>query len=75
MREVFPLMMPRQHLSPERRRLAAALREMREDTGLSAEAFGERQGWSQGKVSKSETGRTVLPAEDVVEVGDSRRTS
>lgn len=65
MREVFLLMMPRQHLSADRRRLAAALKEMREDTGLSAERFGEPHGWSQGKVSKIENGRTVPSPEDV----------
>lgn len=58
-------MMPRQHLSSDRHRLAAALRQMREDTGLSAERFGERHGWSQGKVSKIENGRTVPSPEDV----------
>jgi transcriptional regulator with XRE-family HTH domain len=62
---VFPLMMPRQHLSPDRRRLAAALKELREDSGLSAERFGEPHGWSQGKVSKIENGRTVPSPEDV----------
>lgn len=58
-------MMPRQHLSPDRHRLASALRRMREDTGLSAERFGEPHGWSQGKVSKIENGRTVPSPEDV----------
>lgn len=58
-------MMPRQHPTPDRRRLAAALREMREDSGLSAERFGEPHGWSQGKVSKIENGRTVPSPEDV----------
>lgn len=58
-------MMPRQHLSTDRRRLAAALKGMREDTGLSAERFGEPHGWSQGKVSKIENGRTVPSPEDV----------
>jgi transcriptional regulator with XRE-family HTH domain len=58
-------MMPRQHLSPDRHRLAAALRRMREDTGQSAERFGEPHGWSQGKVSKIENGRTVPSPEDV----------
>jgi hypothetical protein len=37
---VLLLMMPRQHLSPDRHRLAAALKQMREETGLSAERFG-----------------------------------
>lgn len=58
-------MMPREHPSPERRRLAAKLRELREDTGLSAGRFGEPHDWSQGKVSKIENGRTVPSAEDV----------
>lgn len=57
-------MMPRQHPTPDRRRLAAALRRLREDTGLSAERFGEPHGWSQGKVSKIENGRTVPSAAD-----------
>lgn len=57
-------MMPRQHLSPDRHRLAATLRQIREDTGLSAERFGEPHGWSQGKVSKIENGRTVPSPED-----------
>ena len=58
-------MMPRQHLSADRRRLAASLKELREDTGLSAERFGQPHGWSQGKVSKIELGRTVPSPEDV----------
>ena len=66
MRGVFPLMMPRQHLSPDRRRLAAALKQMRDETGQSAELFGEPHGWSQGKVSHIENGHTVPSAEDVL---------
>jgi transcriptional regulator with XRE-family HTH domain len=58
-------MMPRQHQSPDRRRLAEALKQMREDTHLSAERFGEPHGWSQGKVSKIENGRTVPSRDDV----------
>jgi transcriptional regulator with XRE-family HTH domain len=58
-------MMPRQHKSPDRRRLAAALKQLRENTGLSAARFGEPHGWSQGKVSKIENGRTVPSPEDV----------
>ncbi len=58
-------MMPREHPSAERRRLAAALRELRLGTGLSAEHFGEPFGWSQGKVSKIENGRTVPSPQDV----------
>jgi transcriptional regulator with XRE-family HTH domain len=62
---VLLLMMPRQHLSPDRHRLAVALKQMREETGLSAERFGDPHGWSQGKVSKIENGRTVPSPEDV----------
>ena len=62
---MLPTMMPRQHLSPDRHRLAAALKQIREGTGLSAERFGEPHGWSQGKVSKIENGRTVPSPEDV----------
>jgi len=58
-------MMPRQHLSADRRRLAVRLKELRENSGLSAEKFGEPHGWSQGKVSKIENGRTVPSPEDV----------
>ena len=58
-------MMPREHLSADRRRLAAVLRGLREDTGLSAERFGEPLGWSQGKVSKIENGRTLPSLQDV----------
>lgn len=58
-------MMPRQPQSPERRRLAATLKALRENTGRAAAAFGELHGWSQGKVSKIENGRTVPSPEDV----------
>lgn len=57
-------MMPRQHQSLDRRHLAAALRDLRESTGLSAQRFGAPMGWSQGKVSKIENGRTVPSPED-----------
>lgn len=58
-------MMPREHLSADRQRLAAELKGLREGTGLSAARFGAPHGWSQGKVSKIETGRTVPASEDV----------
>lgn len=58
-------MMPRPQPSADRRRLAAALKALREDTGLSGERFGAPHGWSQGKVSKIENARTVPDPEDV----------
>jgi transcriptional regulator with XRE-family HTH domain len=57
--------MPREHRTPGRLRLAARLRELREATGQSAEAFGTARGWSQSKVSKIENARTVPSPEDV----------
>jgi transcriptional regulator with XRE-family HTH domain len=42
--------------------LAAALKELRRAAGLSAQALGDRLGWSQGKVSKMENGATRKPA-------------
>lgn len=43
----------------QRRRLAALLRGLRVDAGLSQTAFGERAGLDQSKVSRLETGRQV----------------
>jgi transcriptional regulator with XRE-family HTH domain len=57
--------MPREHRTPERLRLAARLKELREGTGQSAETFGTARGWSQSKVSKIENARTVPSPEDV----------
>ena len=52
-------MMPTEHPNAARRRLAAALRGLREDTGLSAELFGELLSFSSAKVFRLENGRTV----------------
>lgn len=49
---------PRQHL-------AATLRGLRMDAGLSTTRLANVLGWSQSKVSKTELGRTVPPAADV----------
>jgi transcriptional regulator with XRE-family HTH domain len=46
-----------------RRKLAAALKALREDTGLSGNRFAQRLGWIQTKVSKLETG-SQFPSED-----------
>ncbi|MGH3983778.1 MAG: helix-turn-helix domain-containing protein [Pseudonocardiaceae bacterium] len=49
----------------ERHRLAAALRDMRTDAGLSTPQLATRLGWSQSKVSKTELGRSRPQPEDV----------
>ncbi|MGC1731345.1 MAG: helix-turn-helix transcriptional regulator [Pseudonocardiaceae bacterium] len=49
----------------ERRRLAAALRDMRTDAGLSTTQLAARLGWSQSKVSKTELGRSRPQPDDV----------
>jgi transcriptional regulator with XRE-family HTH domain len=54
-------MMPTEHPSADRRRLAAALRE---DAGLSAERLAELLCWSPAKVSRIENGHTMPRARD-----------
>lgn len=49
----------------DRRRMAAVLRELRADAGLSTTQLAGRLGWSQSKVSKTELGRTTPSPEDV----------
>jgi len=49
----------------DRQRLAAGLRRLRLDAGLSTTALAGALGWSQSKVSKTELGRTVPPPADV----------
>lgn len=49
----------------ERHRLAAALRDMRTDAGLSTPQLAARLGWSQSKVSKTELGRSRPQPGDV----------
>lgn len=44
--------------------LAGRLRELRKAAGLSGIELGAQLGWTQSKVSKTETGRTTLPSED-----------
>jgi transcriptional regulator with XRE-family HTH domain len=50
---------------PAQRRLAARLRALRDAAGLTGEQLGQRCGWTQSKVSKIETGRTIPQLEDV----------
>lgn len=50
---------------PDRPRLAAELRRLRIEAGLSTTQLAERLGWSQSKVSKTELGRTLPSQGDV----------
>jgi len=52
-------------LSDDRRRMADALRDLREQAGLSTTQLAGRLGWSQSKVSKTERGVTLPPPADV----------
>jgi transcriptional regulator with XRE-family HTH domain len=54
----------------ERQRLAAALRALRRDAGLSGEGLAGLLGWSQSKVSKIENGRTRPAVADVMAWAD-----
>lgn len=49
----------------ERQHLAAALRDLRSRAKLSTYQLGQVLGWSQGKVSKMERGRTLADPDDV----------
>lgn len=51
--------------TPTQRQLAARLRTLRQDAGLTGVQLAEQCGWTQSKVSKIETCRTVPQAEDV----------
>jgi len=51
----------------ERAKLAGALRQQREATGLSGVAFAQRLGWHQTRLSKIETGRQFPTAEDITQ--------
>lgn len=48
-----------------RRRLATALRQLREARKLSCMEVGETVGWSESKVSRIETGRTGIRSDDL----------
>lgn len=52
-------------LSPKRQRLAAALRALRSDAGVSGRELSRRLDWSQSKVSKIEQGATKPTPDDV----------
>jgi transcriptional regulator with XRE-family HTH domain len=61
--------------SPQRTRLAAALRELRRAADLSGEALGRRIGASQSKVSRIELGQLVPSTYDVERWGKATRAS
>jgi transcriptional regulator with XRE-family HTH domain len=54
-------------LSPtaRRRRLATALRQLREERGLSCTDAGKTVGWSESKISRIETGRVGIRQDDL----------
>ena len=58
-------MAPRPSPTARRRRLAAALRQMRESRHLSCADAGKAAGWSESKISRIETGRTGIRQPDL----------
>ncbi|MGH8905632.1 MAG: helix-turn-helix domain-containing protein [Egibacteraceae bacterium] len=52
-------------IAPAATRLAARLRDLRRSAGITGVQLAERCGWTQSKVSKIETGRTVPQLADV----------
>jgi transcriptional regulator with XRE-family HTH domain len=72
---------PRPSPTARRRRLAAALRQLREARHLSCAEAGKVAGWSESKISRIETGRSgVRPADlerllDLYEVAGDERTA
>src|SRR5450755_1662914 len=72
---------PRPSPTARRRRLAAALRQMREGRHLSCTDVGAAVGWSESKVSRIETGRVGVRQPDLeqlldlYEVGGEARTA
>lgn len=53
------------NLSPQRTRLAEALKLLREATGVSGREMAADLAWSQAKISRSERGRNVPPIADL----------
>jgi len=58
-------MAPRPSPTARRRRLAAALRQLREERNLSCTDAGKAVGWSESKVSRIETGRVGIQQPDL----------
>ncbi len=51
--------------TPQRRALAAALRDLRTGGGISGRELARRLGWTQAKVSRIETATTIPSADDI----------
>lgn len=62
-------------VSPQRQRLAEALRRLRVRAGLSGEELGRQIGLTQSKVSRLELGRSVPAVPDVVRWGEATGAS
>jgi transcriptional regulator with XRE-family HTH domain len=58
-------MAPRPSPTARRRRLAAALRQLREERNLSCTDAGKSVGWSESKISRIETGRVGIQQPDL----------
>ena len=58
-------MAPRPSPTARRRRLAAALRQMREERQWSCADAGKAAGWSESKISRIETGRVGVRQPDL----------
>jgi transcriptional regulator with XRE-family HTH domain len=56
---------PRLSPTARRRRLATALRQLREERGLSCTDVGKAVGWSESKISRIETGRVGIRQPDL----------
>jgi transcriptional regulator with XRE-family HTH domain len=56
---------PRSSPTARRRRLATALRQLREDRNLNCTEAGKAVGWSESKVSRIETGRVKIAQPDL----------
>jgi transcriptional regulator with XRE-family HTH domain len=56
---------PRLSPTARRRRLATALRQLREERGLSCTDAGKAVGWSESKISRIETGRVGIRQPDL----------
>src|ERR1017187_2768179 len=61
---------PRPSPTARRRRLAAALRQMREARRLSCADAGKAVGWSESKISRIETGRVGVRQPDLERILD-----
>ena len=58
-------MSPRSSPTARRRRLATALRQLREESNLNCTEAGKAVGWSESKISRIETGRVKIAQPDL----------